>query len=337
MKRHYLYVTTCHVNNKKYVGQHITRCQTKKDMLNDKYYGSGTILLSAIKKYGKDKFTKEIIHICDSQKEIDKFEIGYISYHDVLDNPSEWYNRSGGGQFDRAENHSKYISKKMKEVWGRKEYRDKLRETLDSDEYRITHGKRTKGEIESENIQRKYNNLIRVMRIIRNKKIKEENILIAKQNGYSTYQEYKRSVYEDTDKRKMARKWGKTPIGRFTMSWKKKGKGSYSNTTGYGKYNNKAFNNIINELNITNNVASNYLSCHSSTIRHMRKGYRTSCGIKKEVQVKDIYYEKFLLLLKNKDKIKHEWTKEDEKINMGYLNICGVVNKEQMVLNIVHK
>lgn len=48
-----IYKTTNLINNKIYVG---------KDSHNDSnYFGSGTILVKAIKKYGKENFKKEIL------------------------------------------------------------------------------------------------------------------------------------------------------------------------------------------------------------------------------------------------------------------------------------
>jgi group I intron endonuclease len=52
---YYLYEVTNLVNGKIYIGQHIT------DDLEDGYLGSGKALKSAIKKYGRDKFKKEIL------------------------------------------------------------------------------------------------------------------------------------------------------------------------------------------------------------------------------------------------------------------------------------
>lgn len=54
----YIYRITNTVNNKTYVGQR----HYEKDFTNDKYMGSGILIKAAIKKYGKDKFKKEIIY-----------------------------------------------------------------------------------------------------------------------------------------------------------------------------------------------------------------------------------------------------------------------------------
>lgn len=48
----YIYKVTNIINGKYYIGQH----RTKK--LNDGYLGSGTNIIRAIKKYGKENFKK---------------------------------------------------------------------------------------------------------------------------------------------------------------------------------------------------------------------------------------------------------------------------------------
>lgn len=91
----YLYIVTNLINNKKYVGQ---RNYTKnKSPEKDNYMGSGTLISYAIKKYGKENFSKQIIAICNTQNEIDKLEIDYIIKNNVLNNKNEWYNIDAGG------------------------------------------------------------------------------------------------------------------------------------------------------------------------------------------------------------------------------------------------
>lgn len=55
-KYHYVYKVINNLNGMEYIGVHST------DNINDGYFGSGTYLRNAIKKYGKNSFSKEIIH-----------------------------------------------------------------------------------------------------------------------------------------------------------------------------------------------------------------------------------------------------------------------------------
>jgi len=62
-KYHIVYKTTNIVNNKIYVGLHST------DNIQDRYLGSGWVLKDAIKKYGRDKFIKEILYVFHTREE----------------------------------------------------------------------------------------------------------------------------------------------------------------------------------------------------------------------------------------------------------------------------
>lgn len=65
-----VYITTCSVNGKKYIGKLIY------SRLNDwrKYLGSGRYLKEDIKKYGKDKFKKDIVQDYYTVEELEKAE-----------------------------------------------------------------------------------------------------------------------------------------------------------------------------------------------------------------------------------------------------------------------
>lgn len=65
-----VYKITNLINDKIYVGQ---------DINNDpNYFGSGIMILNAIKKYGKNNFKKEILENCTNEKEMDDKEIFWI-------------------------------------------------------------------------------------------------------------------------------------------------------------------------------------------------------------------------------------------------------------------
>ena len=66
---HYIiYKTTNMINSKYYIGKHKTR------NINDGYMGSGKLLLRAIKKYGIENFSREILHFCSNEEEMNAME-----------------------------------------------------------------------------------------------------------------------------------------------------------------------------------------------------------------------------------------------------------------------
>lgn len=88
---HYLvYKTTCLITGKFYVGRH----QTKN--INDGYMGSGTLLLEAICKYGRENFITEVLVSCSDVKQMKLAERILV----VCD-PEVSYNvyPGGGGDF----------------------------------------------------------------------------------------------------------------------------------------------------------------------------------------------------------------------------------------------
>ena len=98
----YIYKTTNLVNNKIYIGQ---KHSTKFDK---NYYGSGKILLKALKKYGKENFKVEILEESDSN-DLDSLEIKYIKQYNST-NPNIGYNILIGGNvsYKLGKNHPMY-------------------------------------------------------------------------------------------------------------------------------------------------------------------------------------------------------------------------------------
>ena len=86
---YYIYITTNLVNGKQYIGQH-------KGNYNDSYLGSGTLIMKAIKKYGKNNFTKEILTYCNSRQEADEQERYYIEKYNAIES-DHFYNCQEGG------------------------------------------------------------------------------------------------------------------------------------------------------------------------------------------------------------------------------------------------
>ena len=82
---YYIYLTTNTINGKQYIGQH-------KGRPDDNYFGSGTTILKAIKKYGKENFTKEILCFCETREEADKKEREYIQLYNAIENKNFYNN-----------------------------------------------------------------------------------------------------------------------------------------------------------------------------------------------------------------------------------------------------
>lgn len=89
MKYFYFYKITNLINNHFYYGVHIT------NNLNDGYMGSGKRLKYAIKKYGIENFTKEILKYFDSKEEAFEYESEIVNENLVKNN--NCYNLTKGG------------------------------------------------------------------------------------------------------------------------------------------------------------------------------------------------------------------------------------------------
>lgn len=93
--RHYVYKTTNLLNGKFYVGIH----SIPDEFGSDGYVGSGTHLLRAIKKYGKEHFKCELVEECDTREIAEEFE-AFIVDKDFISRP-DTYNLIGGGHKNR--------------------------------------------------------------------------------------------------------------------------------------------------------------------------------------------------------------------------------------------
>jgi len=68
----FIYITTNMINGKKYIGQ-----RRFKNNWQD-YLGSGVLLKEQLRKYGKENFTRKIIAITYSRKELNDLEVEFI-------------------------------------------------------------------------------------------------------------------------------------------------------------------------------------------------------------------------------------------------------------------
>ena len=101
---HYVYEITNLINGMKYIGKRSCKCNIE----DDRYMGSSFIVKNAIKKYGIEKFKKEIVFICETEEEAYKKEEYYITLKDAVTSKS-YYNLNGGGKgCGSGENNPRY-------------------------------------------------------------------------------------------------------------------------------------------------------------------------------------------------------------------------------------
>jgi group I intron endonuclease len=106
----YIYKVTNNINGKVYIGQ-----STKSIDESSDYYGSGLLIKHAIKKYGIENFTKDILCECISIEELNDRERFYINQYDSV---NIGYNISiGGNGGDLGETVNNKISETVKRRW----------------------------------------------------------------------------------------------------------------------------------------------------------------------------------------------------------------------------
>lgn len=115
----YVYKTTNLINKKIYIGQH------RSQFFDDSYFGSGKLITSAIKKYGKESFSVEVLCECNSQDELDNAEMLYIKQYNSTD-INVGYNITFGGQarFFTGMHHTLESRQKMSESASNRTYRE---------------------------------------------------------------------------------------------------------------------------------------------------------------------------------------------------------------------
>jgi hypothetical protein len=121
----FIYLITNTTNNKIYIGRkslysNINKKLTKKELSEQSgpgrkptkklvtsesnwkvYCGSSKELLKDIKEIGEDKFTREILHLCNTKKQLTFYEIQYQIMYKVLEVDS--YNDNILGKFYRKD------------------------------------------------------------------------------------------------------------------------------------------------------------------------------------------------------------------------------------------
>lgn len=113
----FVYITTNLVNGKQYIGSH-------NGEEGDSYLGSGKILKEAIKKYGKENFKREILEICDINKNLE-LESKYIKEHNTL--VPNGYNILEHGEYNEF---TEELRKKLSESKKGRKFSDEHKEKL---------------------------------------------------------------------------------------------------------------------------------------------------------------------------------------------------------------
>lgn len=111
MKFFYIYQTINILNNKIYIGKHVS------DKENDEYLGSGLLLRRAIEKYGIENFKKEIIEYCIDKEILNEREKFWIEKRSSFF-PSGYNIAKGGNGGDLYTNNPKNseIREKLREL-----------------------------------------------------------------------------------------------------------------------------------------------------------------------------------------------------------------------------
>ena len=105
MKYYGIYKITNKVNGKMYIGQHTTY------NLDDGYMGSGAVMKKALKKYGKEAFTKEWLEFAENAEDLNYLETMYVD-EEWLARP-DTYNLALGGKVCKGWHHTEESKKKI--------------------------------------------------------------------------------------------------------------------------------------------------------------------------------------------------------------------------------
>jgi len=105
---HYNYITTNKINGKQYVGAHST------NNINDGYLGGGLLINKAIKKYGKENFTRKILYYAwNFEMAFSNEKLLIKKYNTLVPNG---YNISPTGGLNVPNCHSKETKEKMRQA-----------------------------------------------------------------------------------------------------------------------------------------------------------------------------------------------------------------------------
>ena len=130
----FIYITTNLINGKRYLGQKIFDEKWKG------YLGSGVVLRAAIKKYGKENFSRNIINICYSADELNSIEYELSVFFDVVES-DDWYNVVYGGGSTPGLRHTDETKQKLREYNLGKERPQEVKEKIGQSMSRVLRGR----------------------------------------------------------------------------------------------------------------------------------------------------------------------------------------------------
>jgi len=102
----YVYIITNKINGKKYIGS------SRKSQIDENYYGSGKVIKDALKKYGKNNFTRDILW--QGEGDARDIESQWLEYFHASTNPL-FYNLTNDAKGNNLhkEETKKIISEKL--------------------------------------------------------------------------------------------------------------------------------------------------------------------------------------------------------------------------------
>lgn len=107
----YTYMVTNNINGKVYVGSH---CWDGEG-IDPNYYGSGTAITAAVRKYGKDNFQVEPLYYYDTVEECRQDEERILTEYNVRDCPHS-YNLKNSAIGMTSEDMTEEVRKKISQV-----------------------------------------------------------------------------------------------------------------------------------------------------------------------------------------------------------------------------
>lgn len=159
-----IYKTTNTINNKIYIGKHQT------ENINDSYLGSGVSLERAIKKYGKEYFIKEILHIFDNEEEMNSKEKELVTEEFIKrkDNYNKSLGGEGGSNF-KGKKHTDETKQKLSEIAKKRVYSEETRNKISegnrkrviSEETKLKLSERAKSRFCDEESRKKHSELMK--------------------------------------------------------------------------------------------------------------------------------------------------------------------------------